>query len=569
MASPGTHKKPKPKSKRQEASRREEGVQATRERMVAAQKNAQKIFLSLVEDPMDVETLKNLLCYINPDIYEQVETDRGSSGVCGYPMCTTEFDGFSGDQRYRIRNNKVYDITLRRNFCSDVCYEASKIVKEQVSVEPLYLRDDLPRKSLEVIIPDREKLKGLYGEEIDIGGGVNPFFISQAQKSSKSFTSFAEVAQDGLRMCAENSQKLDKENHKKSGARENNKSNSQGREPVIPEEVTSEENQKLSSWRQKDEIPKEELKKEDESHNEEIFNAHSAVLKIERALQEWMTFESLRMVLGDVYVKGMLEHFGEKWEDYNTSEGMELSVEAKAKYIALCRKLDEEERNDTSGLGTEGCEMVSQPRCPLPDYQQLQEDAKKQQLKVVSFLGGKDQYEDNAMDLVDKDDKGNSTLPLIDSFSQVEWRQSIVLEKFEKYMSPYLPVAKLDGSKVKSLVRDLVMTFNLSPNNIIFKPGQWNFVTLLVLKMLSIRIPAIKAGMEMKDFLNFQEKLLSNFHLDMGYPDRFLSFITEIKPIIRQRAVSDDKRKSEDLAEDFNKLNIKSEVKATENKEQI
>ena len=34
-----------------------------------------------------------------------------------------------------------------------------------------------------------------------------------------------------------------------------------------------------------------------------------------------MTFESLRFVLGDPYVKGMLEEVGAKWEDFNNTEG--------------------------------------------------------------------------------------------------------------------------------------------------------------------------------------------------------------------------------------------------------
>ncbi|XP_066974792.1 putative RNA polymerase II subunit B1 CTD phosphatase RPAP2 isoform X2 [Macrobrachium rosenbergii] len=559
MAPPGkAHKKSKQRPKHQECSRRTEGVQATRERMVSSQKKSQKIFLNLVEDTVDAEKLVEFLCYINPDIYEQAETDRGASGLCGYPLCPNEFVDRYGDQRYKIRNNRLYDITLRRNFCSDVCYEASQIVKKQVSMEPLYLRDDLPRRSLEVVIPDREDLKGQYGEEIDIEGGVNPFFTSQAQKTSKSFTSFAEVAQDGLSMCAENSQELDKENRKSDGAHEDKKQNSQGQETVKLQEDIGEGKQKKSVWRQKEDKPPEE----------ELFHAHTAVIKIERALHEWMTFESLRMVLGDKYVKGMLEDFGAKWEDFDSSEGMKLSVEAKAKYIALCRKLDEEERNDRFGQGMEIREVVGQPRCPLPNYQQLQEDAKKQQLKVVSFLGGKDQYEDAADDVVDKDDEGSSSLPLIDSYSQVEWRQSIVLEKFEKYIRSFLPLAKLDEAKVNSLVRDLVMTFNFSPNNIIFKPGEWNFVSLLVLKMLSIRIPAIKAGMEMEDFQKFQNTLLSNFHLDFGYPDRFLSFITEIRHIIRRQVVSNAQSNPEDLVQNFNKVNVTGDAKTTESKDQ-
>lgn len=46
--------------------------------------------------------------------------------------------------------------------------------------------------------------------------------------------------------------------------------------------------------------------------------------KVERVLREWMTFESLRMILGDDYVKGMLEELGKSWEDYDTTAGEAL-----------------------------------------------------------------------------------------------------------------------------------------------------------------------------------------------------------------------------------------------------
>lgn len=65
-------------------------------------------------------------------------------------------------------------------------------------------------------------------------------------------------------------------------------------------------------------------------------------------------------------------------------------MDAKAKYIALCRKLDHEERSEEVEMqrtleednNEQEKDSHSHAQHPLPDYKRLQEDAKKQELKV-------------------------------------------------------------------------------------------------------------------------------------------------------------------------------------------
>lgn len=71
------------------------------------------------------------------------------------------------------------------------------------------------------------------------------------------------------------------------------------------------------------------------------------------------------------------------------SAGLRLSVEAKAKYISICRRLEHEERQDEVEGERESQDKLdlnsgkqSRPSKPLPDYSQLQRQAEKQQLKV-------------------------------------------------------------------------------------------------------------------------------------------------------------------------------------------
>ena len=63
---------------------------------------------------------------------------------------------------------------------------------------------------------------------------------------------------------------------------------------------------------------------------------------------------------------------------------MRLSVEAKGRYIAICRRLDHDEKVEEEGQDTldQHPGKQTKPSKPLPDYSQLQHEAKKQQLKV-------------------------------------------------------------------------------------------------------------------------------------------------------------------------------------------
>ncbi|KAK7070396.1 RNA polymerase II associated protein 2 [Halocaridina rubra] len=497
-------------------SRREEGLKATHKMMIFAKERAQKIFLKMVEETVDPDTFKYLVKYINPDIYDDIVNDRGASSLCGYPLCPNQYQNFLGDNLYKIHNNSVYDITDRKNFCSDICYAASEIVKKQISLEPLYVRETAIDTLPNVKLPDLKNLEGLVGKYVDIGGYKD--IDATKYKETHSFTSFTEVAENSLKMCAENKEVEDL-----------NKSGEMCEKEKYDESISKDRLKrnikKMSTVRKENPEPR--------ISYTYCSDGLSAVQKVEHCLREWMTFDSLRFLLGDLYVRGMLEDIGSNWDDFDTTAGMKLGVEAKAKYIALCRKLDEDERDDRAGPNLEGHEVGNRAQQPLPDYRQLQEDAKKQRLKVVSFYEGTDQHEDSRNDSTAMmKEECQASLPLIDCFSQNEWRRSIVLDKFDKYLVPFLPLAKLVESEIKRLIMDLVMTFSLSPSNIIFKPGQWSLITLLALKMLSIRYSAIQHGLQRQEFDDFMKTLLSSFNLDALYLDRFIQFITEIRYIL-------------------------------------
>ena len=59
-----------------------------------------------------------------------------------------------------------------QNYCSNVCFEASVRVCDQISFTPLYLRGQDSHEELLVVVPDSATLEGKHGDLKDIGGEV-------------------------------------------------------------------------------------------------------------------------------------------------------------------------------------------------------------------------------------------------------------------------------------------------------------------------------------------------------------------------------------------------------------
>ncbi|KAK4319331.1 hypothetical protein Pmani_009723 [Petrolisthes manimaculis] len=653
-----------------QTSRRFENLKATSEKAREAREKTQEVFLGLIDTPVAPQDFIDQVRWINPEVYDDVTRERAISGLCAYPMCGQALVDAFGERLYIIRNNKVYNITERRNYCSDVCYEASGMVRRQVSTVPLYLRHtdgaDLPR----VKLPARQNLKGSYGKLVDITGGLIDL-EEDTLKQKSVFKSVDDIAKENLITWSENeNSEVDGETRKPKG-RERRKSKEKldvieedeggGESEIKEENEIKKEIEPALTHRRKSRERKTSIDslslgviKEDEGAGETETNEESEVVgekevvedlrkpstvdegkqstrgniesttrktmavgsekvssattlgeideesvrerkigdpdplllvyEVERTMREWMSFDSLRFILGDKYVRGMLEHIGATWEDYDTTAGLKLSMDAKVKYIALCRKLDHEERSEElemkHTLEEENNEQVndshSQAKQPLPDYKRLQEDVMKQELKVVSFLGGQDQYEEMVneeegeidpmetiteeimnMDTsgttttasklrvkkrsfprkakkvaVEESEDENFTMPFVDSYCQTAWRQHIVVEKLTAYMADGVSVMKLDNGEVRRILRGLVATLYLTPNNITFKPRQWRLVTCILLHMLTVRYSAIHLALMSEEGCLIQTEVASSLGLDVGYWDRVMSYLTEITHII-------------------------------------
>lgn len=668
-----------------------------------ASKRLQDIVLSMLDDAVKPQRFIKQVHYLNPDGYEDIIEERSITSLCGYPMCGNKFTDEYGIRTYIIRSNRVYDVTQRRKFCSDLCFALSKYVGNQIDSSPLYLRDEEETEIKYVHLPNSESIKPRIGDLIDVTGGlldledddllvtsqmaeqrkvkkskVKQSKVKKSKDSNKSFSCISDVAIDSLIQCSEN--KTRQEENSPDGSKEKTKScedsnefkrsmkNTSDRKSKkvktvkfdnidnsATNKVQSKESSEIENYdsKNKDENKIDEVSEslnvmhinkdfiiDEEINNtlardvgrldiiEPISKIHcntnsktsstssndtnernklgsvkvdielpedcqkptslEAVHQVEQYLREWMTFETLRTILGDKYVRGMLEHLGHSWEDYDSVQGLRLGMEAKAKYISLCRKLDKEEQeelyNDDIELPEENLSSSSsRPKGQLPDYQKLATDTKQKGLKVVAFLQGKDCFTDekeediimendwpdaNKLDkIAEETGTGNTTtatnktevetdnikkkvklkrasvkdsesvesdvrLPHVDSYSQNTWRRQIVMEKLSKTLGEFCDSLDLLEGELRGLVTEIIATFDLSPHNIMLKPGQWTLVALALLQMLSVRYKVIESAMKTSNGHLLIKMILEGYGLDRDYLQRLLTYITQINYIL-------------------------------------
>ncbi|XP_015363818.1 PREDICTED: putative RNA polymerase II subunit B1 CTD phosphatase RPAP2 homolog [Diuraphis noxia] len=117
-------------------------VLETLKRKKECEKKALDIVVELIDGGLEEADLLNKLGSINACHYEDVIEERFILKQCGYVMCEKKLNDIP-NQKYKISLalKKVYDITERKKFCSNVCYKSSKYLQNQLLTTPLWLRE--------------------------------------------------------------------------------------------------------------------------------------------------------------------------------------------------------------------------------------------------------------------------------------------------------------------------------------------------------------------------------------------------------------------------------------------
>ncbi|VVC32559.1 Protein of unknown function DUF408 [Cinara cedri] len=141
----------KNKQKKKISSNNSMSTNALIKKKKECEKKALNIVIELIDGKLEENVLLEKLHLINACHYEDVVEERFILKTCGYVICNQQLTCIP-TQQYKISliKKKVFDITERKKFCSNLCYKSSKYLQSQLLTGPLWIRDteEIPKFKL-------------------------------------------------------------------------------------------------------------------------------------------------------------------------------------------------------------------------------------------------------------------------------------------------------------------------------------------------------------------------------------------------------------------------------------
>ncbi|XP_057654124.1 RNA polymerase II subunit B1 CTD phosphatase Rpap2 [Diorhabda carinulata] len=516
----------------------------TAQRKKECETRAMKIVEFSIEGKLRPEIFTKCLPFINQSHYQDIVEERAIIKLCGYSVCGKSIPEMPKKQFFiSTKNNKVYDITDRKNYCSNFCYKASIHIKNQIDDSPLWLRklDDIPEYQF---LASNDG--GLPGEYIDQG-------ISKPVAES-TFTSIGKFTQFSLSDIINKEQGSAKEQNKDKQRRNKKKTSRlvKTMQTITETEQTEEEEQQqnesirtdLSAFnlQKSSSLPviieneenfenKLDLSEKSPSTSDISIKVSSKKTKkkimkppkvdiegtLRKVIKEWVTLESLIFLHGESKVKEILNEkkLGDCFEKLSIDK---LQTSQQIKYMDICRRLQlremADEKFDNSLLGNK--------LKPLPDYAKLKQENKDLNVKVKCFYSGVmlEKEDSNFPTKINKSEENKDSedipvvLPLVDVNSQKALRRKIFLNAVNKSMQQLLQALRIKFyNTILSDLQNLVKTFNLNADNIVFRPVMWNYISIILVHMLSIRDNNLKVLLEeqaSREYIGHQLSILPN-----------------------------------------------------------
>ncbi|XP_011152231.1 RNA polymerase II subunit B1 CTD phosphatase Rpap2 isoform X2 [Harpegnathos saltator] len=243
---------------------------------------------------------------------------------------------------------------------------------------------------------------------------------------------------------------------------------------------------------------------------------HNLVIHVEQSFREWVTKNTLCLLLGEQDEKSQLLE----------------NLTQRDRYEQLCKKLNRLQLQDEK---EDRAELAKNALKPLPHLSVLQEEGKKIELKVRAFYKGQMVIsENNGNKLKNQDELEESILPLTDAYAPNALRRRIFLDKLNKVLPDLLcALTRLPANtntsvtqhiciNTYSLIKLLVSTFHLTAKNIVFNTAEWTLVGLIIIKMLSLIDKQLRSVLESKQASMYMSMILMSYKLNSGYLDRLI-----------------------------------------------
>ncbi|XP_072396260.1 RNA polymerase II subunit B1 CTD phosphatase Rpap2 isoform X1 [Diabrotica undecimpunctata] len=517
-------------------------VQIAAQRKKECETRAFKIVEFSIEGKLRPEIFTRCLPYINQSHYQDIVEERAITKLCGYSVCGRKIPEMPKKQFYiSTRHNKVYDITDRKNYCSNFCYKASLHIKKQIDDSPLWLRklDSIPEYQFL-----GSEGGGLPGEYIDQGISkpiVEPLFTSVGSFTNVSLEDMINKEKGTSR--EQNKGKPTVSGNKKKSKlvktmqtitemehiEEDEPTVQVKKDPVgynplqksssLPVIIENEENieNKPESFESSHSIP--HMKPSFKKTRTKSMKLPKIDIEdqIKKVVKEWLTLESLIFLYGEPKIKTVLNE--KKLSEYFEKLQIDnLQRDQQIKYMDICRRLNlremADEKFDNSLIGTK--------LQPPPDYAKIKQENKELTIKVKCFFSGVmlEKEDSNFPSKTKKTEENKDctespvVLPLVDVNSQKALRRKIFLTAVNKSMQQLLQGLRIKFyNTILTDLQNLVKTFNLNADNIVFRPIVWNYISIILLNILSIRDSEIMKVLEEKasqEYIKLEMSILPN-----------------------------------------------------------
>ncbi|XP_046734309.1 putative RNA polymerase II subunit B1 CTD phosphatase RPAP2 [Diprion similis] len=499
----------------------------------------------LIDNAVDQTWLLENLEHINRCHMDDVVEERAILRRCGYALCDNPLI-LNINQKYHIstRSNKVYDVSRRKNFCSNRCYGATNYILEQMLTSPLWLRNPKETPCFQLLPPTGLIKKSTPGDEVDLGReniSVDSCEILQTDDSIVSeklpSTESDNVVANTINNVAANSINiLDTEiveedasaegiailqNPTESVARQSDKSGTS----AVQQDVRSSINNISKVNAKEGKTHKVHGRQDSRKHK---LDSSWFVERIKHYLQEWLTLDSLALLSGDV---------GLKQRKINEITKYTGDSNFQKKYVQLCHKINscqvDEDTDD---------EDSKRDLKPLPDYSVLKEASAQLEVKVRAFYQGQtviNATKPPSGDASSQEEGDPSTfLPMLGEREPKTLRRRIILEKLDKVLPEMVRTLAggefaVDGcistNGCGKTVKALVNTFSLSASNVIPKPAEWNLLGLVFIKLLSISEPRLRFLLGTDRASKYITMILMSYNLEPSYLDSLVAAATDIQ----------------------------------------
>ncbi|XP_045403491.1 putative RNA polymerase II subunit B1 CTD phosphatase RPAP2 [Lemur catta] len=559
--------------KQEDASKRKAELEAAVRKKIEFERKALHIIEQLLEENITEDFLMECGKFISPAHYRDVVDERSIVKLCGYPLCQKRL-GIVPKQKYKIstKTNKVYDITERKSFCSNFCYQASKFFEAQIPKTPVWVREEERHPDFQLL---KEGQSGYSGEEVQLCSKAiktsdvdnSSHFEKQCESSSSSThsDSSSDNEQDFVSsILPGNSTSIRPQLHTKSimkkKACQKVNSKHKGKEQTVVGvteqlgncRLDSDEKaaahvlplQKVNTQISSNSTLPERLKASENSENKhnrsEITlvgiskkSAEHFKRKFAKSNQVSRSVSSSVQVGPEVAKTNLLKVLKETLIEWKTEETLRFlygqnyaSVCLKPSSASLIKEeLDEDDINSDpdshspawrepqnsldESLPFRGSDTAIKP---LPSYENLKKETEKLNLRIREFYRGRYVLNEETTKSQDSEEH-DPTFPLIDSSSQNQIRKRIVLEKLSKVLPGLWGPLQITLGDIHTQLKNLVQTFRLTNRNIIHKPAEWTLIAMVLLSLLTPTLGIQKHSQENMMFTQFIATLLEELHL--------------------------------------------------------